>query len=214
MPPSPFTDQFLRKAYIQGLMSLWICGPWALSSFSSELEFLKSLWWLGTEEEQGYRTGPPGYQAGGIHSLESIPGPHKHLKHGLRHRGKRRNRDTHGLWLRPPVLLHCCLRRPRYWRPHGPRIRPPHPCHSRGSNYCNFLVNFYFIFASFFFKYLSQHCSMFIPETQRVIKNTSLTLARVQKNVFCYFCNQDFFVIFKRKCESIFFFKIFPMCSL
>jgi hypothetical protein len=27
----------------------------------SELEFLKSLWGLGTEEEEGYRTGPPGY---------------------------------------------------------------------------------------------------------------------------------------------------------
>ncbi len=27
----------------------------------SELEFLKSLWGLGTEEEYGYRTGPPGY---------------------------------------------------------------------------------------------------------------------------------------------------------
>jgi hypothetical protein len=26
-----------------------------------ELEFLKSLWGLGTEEEQGFRTGPPGY---------------------------------------------------------------------------------------------------------------------------------------------------------
>jgi hypothetical protein len=26
-----------------------------------ELEFLKSLWGLGTEEEEGYRTGPPGY---------------------------------------------------------------------------------------------------------------------------------------------------------
>jgi hypothetical protein len=25
------------------------------------LDFLKSLWGLGTEEEQGYRTGPPGY---------------------------------------------------------------------------------------------------------------------------------------------------------
>ncbi len=42
----------------------------------SELEFLKSLWGLGTEEEQGYRTGPQGY----IDSLESIPGPHKQLK--------------------------------------------------------------------------------------------------------------------------------------
>jgi hypothetical protein len=29
-------------------------------SLSPELEFLKSLWGLGTEEEEGYRTGPPG----------------------------------------------------------------------------------------------------------------------------------------------------------
>ncbi len=28
---------------------------------AAELEFLKSLWGLGTEEEEGYRTGPPGY---------------------------------------------------------------------------------------------------------------------------------------------------------
>jgi hypothetical protein len=27
----------------------------------AELEFLKSLWGLGTEEEEGYRTAPPGY---------------------------------------------------------------------------------------------------------------------------------------------------------
>ncbi len=27
----------------------------------SELEFLKRLWGLGTGEEEGYRTGPPGY---------------------------------------------------------------------------------------------------------------------------------------------------------
>jgi hypothetical protein len=27
----------------------------------SELEFLKRLWGLGTEEEEGHRTGPPGY---------------------------------------------------------------------------------------------------------------------------------------------------------
>jgi hypothetical protein len=27
----------------------------------TELEFLKSLWGLGTEEEEGYRTGSPGY---------------------------------------------------------------------------------------------------------------------------------------------------------
>jgi hypothetical protein len=28
---------------------------------STELEFLKSQWGLGTKEEEGYRTGPPGY---------------------------------------------------------------------------------------------------------------------------------------------------------
>jgi hypothetical protein len=28
---------------------------------TSELEFLKSLWGLGTEKEEGYSTGPPGY---------------------------------------------------------------------------------------------------------------------------------------------------------
>jgi hypothetical protein len=30
-----------------------------------ELEFLKRLWELGTEEEEGYRTGPPGYKSWG-----------------------------------------------------------------------------------------------------------------------------------------------------
>jgi len=45
----------------------------------TELEFLKRLWGLGTGEEEGYRTGPPGY-AGGLHSLESIPGPYTRLK--------------------------------------------------------------------------------------------------------------------------------------
>ncbi len=29
--------------------------------YSTELEFLKSLWGLGTEEEEGCHTGPPGY---------------------------------------------------------------------------------------------------------------------------------------------------------
>jgi hypothetical protein len=29
--------------------------------YNSELEFLKRLWGLGTREEEGYRTGPPGY---------------------------------------------------------------------------------------------------------------------------------------------------------
>ncbi len=48
--------------------------PWA--------GILNNLWGLGTEEEYGYRTGPPGYIGwpDGIHSLESIPGLHKRLK--------------------------------------------------------------------------------------------------------------------------------------
>jgi hypothetical protein len=45
-----------------------------------ELEFLNNLWGLGTEEKLGYRTGPSGYMAGGIHSLESTSGLHKRLK--------------------------------------------------------------------------------------------------------------------------------------
>jgi hypothetical protein len=32
-----------------------------LGAKKPELEFLKSLWGIGTEEEEGYRTGPPGY---------------------------------------------------------------------------------------------------------------------------------------------------------
>ncbi len=47
---------------------------------STELEFLKRLWGLGTEEEEGYRTGPPGYISWRNSSLESIPGPHTRLK--------------------------------------------------------------------------------------------------------------------------------------
>jgi hypothetical protein len=29
--------------------------------WAPELDFLKNLWGLGTKEEEGYRTGPPGY---------------------------------------------------------------------------------------------------------------------------------------------------------
>jgi hypothetical protein len=46
-----------------------------------ELEFLNNLWGLGTEYRK--RTIVPARQAtkaGGIHSLESIPGLHKRLK--------------------------------------------------------------------------------------------------------------------------------------
>ncbi len=34
---------------------------WGDLFWHTELEFLKSQWGLGTEEEYGYRTGPPGY---------------------------------------------------------------------------------------------------------------------------------------------------------
>jgi hypothetical protein len=47
---------------------------------NTELEFLKSLWVLGTEEEEGNRTGPPCYIGWRIHSLESIPRLLKRLK--------------------------------------------------------------------------------------------------------------------------------------
>jgi hypothetical protein len=36
-------------------------GHCSIYSVGTELEFLKSLWGLGTEEEEGYRTGPPDY---------------------------------------------------------------------------------------------------------------------------------------------------------
>jgi hypothetical protein len=35
--------------------------PQRINSTRSELEFLKSLWGLGTDEEEVYRTGPSGY---------------------------------------------------------------------------------------------------------------------------------------------------------
>jgi hypothetical protein len=57
----------------------------------SKLEFLKSLWGLGTEEEEGYRTGPLGYIGWRIHSLESIPGPYTRLK--IRARVRLEKRD-------------------------------------------------------------------------------------------------------------------------
>ncbi len=40
----------------------WESIPGLLKWFTNtELEFLKSLWGLGTEDEKGYRTGTPGY---------------------------------------------------------------------------------------------------------------------------------------------------------
>ncbi len=47
-------------------MPTWFLAPIALGGAAGkepapELEFLKSLWGLGTEEEKGYQTGPPDY---------------------------------------------------------------------------------------------------------------------------------------------------------
>ncbi len=52
MEPIPSTAQEKRGI-------LYFC-PMDTRQFT-ELEFFKSLWGLGTEEEEGYRTGPPGY---------------------------------------------------------------------------------------------------------------------------------------------------------
>jgi hypothetical protein len=70
--PWAWCDGFLKYSITQERISGLARRP--------ELEFLKSLWGLGTEEEQGYRTGPPGYIGWRNSFLESIPGPHKHLK--------------------------------------------------------------------------------------------------------------------------------------
>jgi hypothetical protein len=45
-----------EKVYKYGL---WLGGG---GEFVAELEFLKSLWGLGTEEEKGYRTGYIGWR--------------------------------------------------------------------------------------------------------------------------------------------------------
>jgi hypothetical protein len=44
-----------------------------MSESTYELEFLKSLWGLGTEEEEGYRTGPPGYRQTEFGSDSGVP---------------------------------------------------------------------------------------------------------------------------------------------
>ncbi len=50
----------------------------------TELEFLNNPWGLGTEQEYGYRTGArQATKAGGINSLDSIPGLLKSKKFGL-----------------------------------------------------------------------------------------------------------------------------------
>ncbi len=69
-----------KSSDVKNAVIVTIRGPKICCTYSTELEFLKSLWGLGTEEEQGFRTGPQATLAGGIHSLESIPGPQKHLK--------------------------------------------------------------------------------------------------------------------------------------
>jgi hypothetical protein len=65
--PPQKTSKLQEKPSAQFLNFFYIflgnsCPPPPPGSRSgSELEFLKSLWGLGTEEEEGYRTGQPGY---------------------------------------------------------------------------------------------------------------------------------------------------------
>jgi len=59
-----FQNNFLfwrkENVFIDTFAALIFCTSCFSSKFT-ELEFSKSLWGLGTEEEEGYRTGPPGY---------------------------------------------------------------------------------------------------------------------------------------------------------
>jgi hypothetical protein len=53
----------MKKAFctrtLQKLRNL-LQKSWLTAYKVTELKFLKSLWGLGTKEEEGYRTGPPG----------------------------------------------------------------------------------------------------------------------------------------------------------
>ncbi len=69
------------------------------------LEFQNNLWGLRTKQEQGCRTGPPGYilVAWRNHSWESIPGPFKSLPPGtlyskLRSNPKRKYQQCKGIF--------------------------------------------------------------------------------------------------------------------
>ncbi len=62
VPPRPLIGTRKRERHWSAKTTS-LCNPLAESVTEKciELEFLKSLWGLGTEEESGYRTGPPGY---------------------------------------------------------------------------------------------------------------------------------------------------------
>jgi hypothetical protein len=57
----------VTQSFCTATTTAYICkkNAWHLSVVSlsrhAELDFLKSLWGLGTEEEEAYRTGSPGY---------------------------------------------------------------------------------------------------------------------------------------------------------
>ncbi len=59
--------RFVRERKIANLLMIKMANRSACylvnasNLFSPELKFLKSQWGLGTEEEQGYRPGPPGW---------------------------------------------------------------------------------------------------------------------------------------------------------
>jgi hypothetical protein len=64
-PPDYVTGKYLIKIILlfvgRGSRLTVLIFLRNLCNSMPELEFLKSLWGLGTEEEEGYRTGPPGY---------------------------------------------------------------------------------------------------------------------------------------------------------
>jgi hypothetical protein len=49
-----------HRTNILKILSMKRTGHTTNKAHAPELEFLKSLWGLRTEEEEGYRTGPPG----------------------------------------------------------------------------------------------------------------------------------------------------------
>jgi hypothetical protein len=54
-------DGPVRQPYSYSVPRLFKKFQHRITDQEPELEFLKSLWGLGTQEEEGYRTGPAGY---------------------------------------------------------------------------------------------------------------------------------------------------------
>ncbi len=86
------------------------------ATLHTELEFLKRLWGLGTGEEEGYRTGPPGY-IGWRNSFLGIDsaGPHTRLKIPALYIVHTLSRWSKSWWKRMP---NCVNAHKRIWETH------------------------------------------------------------------------------------------------